>query len=102
MITDVKKWHYLAVKNHDAEFYCLNFLHSFRTKNRLKKHKNVCKSHDYSYRAMPKEYNKKLKHINGQKCIKVLFIVFANFEFWLEKIDICYNNPGKSSTTKLK
>ena len=50
MITDGKKWHYLAVKNlslllrgitskHEGDFYCLNFFYSFRTKNQLKKHK---------------------------------------------------------------
>ena len=42
MITDGKKWHYLAVKrlpvllrgitsNHNGEFYCLNCFHSYRT-----------------------------------------------------------------------
>ena len=49
MITDDKKWHYLAVKKlsalfkgitskHDGDFYCLNYLHSFRTENKLKNH----------------------------------------------------------------
>ena len=66
MITDNEKWHYLAVKKlfaffskfiskHDGEFYCLNCLHSFRTENKLKKHKNICKNHDYCYIEMPKE-----------------------------------------------
>ena len=42
MTTNVKKWHYLALKtlpalftgitsNHDGDFYCLNCLHPFRT-----------------------------------------------------------------------
>ena len=58
MITDSKKWHYLAVKklsallrgitsNHVVDFYCLNCLHSYRTENKLKNHKNVCGNHDY-------------------------------------------------------
>ena len=53
MITDGEKRHYLDVKKlsalfqgitstHDENLYCLNFLHSFRTKNKLKNHKNVC------------------------------------------------------------
>ena len=44
MITDGKKWHYLIVKNlsallrsitsnHYGNFYCLNCLHSYRTKD---------------------------------------------------------------------
>ena len=46
MITDGKKWHYLAVKNlsalfkeitskHKGNFYCLNCLHSFRAENKI-------------------------------------------------------------------
>ena len=52
MITDGKKWHYLAAKKlfalfckitskHDGDSYCLNYLHSFRTKNKLKELENV-------------------------------------------------------------
>ena len=58
MINDGKKWHYLAVKslsallrgiksNHKEDFHCLNCFHSYTTKNKLKKHENVCKNHDY-------------------------------------------------------
>ena len=47
MITDGKKWHYLAVKslsrlyrgitsNHVGDFYCLNFFRSYSTENKLK------------------------------------------------------------------
>ena len=48
MITDgTTNWHYLAIKNisgllrgitsnHNGDFYCLNCLHSYRTKNILK------------------------------------------------------------------
>ena len=64
MITNGKKWHYIALKseptddgfnrptkslsrlfrgitsNHDGDFYCLNCLHSFRTDNALKNMKD--------------------------------------------------------------
>ena len=39
---------------HDGNFNCLNFLHSYRTKNKLKKPEKVCKNHDYCYVEMPK------------------------------------------------
>ena len=53
MVTDGKKWLYLAVKqlsallrgitfNNNRDFYCLNCFHSFRTEKKLKKHKNAC------------------------------------------------------------
>ena len=35
--------------NNNGDFYCLNCLYSFRTKNKLKKHNNVCKNYDYCY-----------------------------------------------------
>ena len=49
MITDGKKWHYLAVtnlsallegksSNRDGDFYCLNRFNSYTTKNKLKEH----------------------------------------------------------------
>ena len=65
MITDGKKWHYLAVKsvpallrgitsNHNGDFYCLNCFHSsYSTKNKLKKNEKVCNDHDYCYVEMP-------------------------------------------------
>ena len=66
MIIDGKKWYYLAVKKlsallkgipskHGQNFYCLNWLHSYRTKNKLKEHKNVYKDHDYCFIEMPEE-----------------------------------------------
>ena len=60
MITDGKKWHYLAVKslsalfrgvtsNHDEDFYCLNCFHSYSTEKKIKIHEKVCNDHDYCY-----------------------------------------------------
>ena len=66
MITDGKKWHYLAVRsvpallreitsNHDGYFYCLNCFHSYSTNNKLKEHERVCNDHDYCYAEKPNE-----------------------------------------------
>ena len=65
MITDGEKWHYLAVKslfrgitsNNNGDSYRLNCFHSFRTENKLKKHKKVCENHDYCCVEMPKGDN---------------------------------------------
>ena len=111
MISDSKKWHYLVVKKmsallkgitskHDRHHYCLNCLHSYRTKERLKKHENVCKDHDYCYVAMPIEDNNILKYNYGEKSVKVLFIVYADIESLLEKMSKCYNNPKKPQQLK--
>ena len=81
MITDRKKWHYLAVKSlsalfkgitskHKGDFYCLNCFQSYTTENKLKKHKKVCENHDYCYVEMPKEDNKTVKYNHGEKSMK--------------------------------
>ena len=45
--------------------------------------------------------NNKLKYNPGQKCMKVPFIINADLESLLEKMNTCHNDPEKSSTTKI-
>ena len=112
MITDGEKWHYLAAKslsvlfrtitgNNNGAFYCLNCFQSYTTENKLKKHKNVCEDHNYCYVEMPEEYNQILKYNEGEKSIRLPFIIIADLECLLEKMNTRHNNPEKSSTTKL-
>ena len=111
MITDNKNWHYLSVKsiskllrgitsNHGGDFYCLNCFHSHRTKNKLKKHQKICKNHDFCHVKMSNEDNKILKYNSGEKSLNAPFIICADIECLLEKIDTCQNNPEKSYTEK--
>ena len=57
MIGDGEKYHYLAVtnlsgllqgnsSNHEGDFYCLNCFNSYTSKNKLKKHEEICNDHD--------------------------------------------------------
>ena len=46
---------------------------------------------------MPKKNDEILKNNNGEKSRKVPFIIYTDFESLLEKTNICYNNPEKSS-----
>ena len=112
MITDDEKCHYLTVKRlsalfrgitskHDGDFYCLNCFQSYTTENKLKKHKKVCENHDYCYVEMREEYNKILKYNEGEKSMMLPFIIIADLECLLEKMNTCHNNPEKSSTTKI-
>ena len=72
MITNGKKWHYLAVtnlsallanqsSNHDGDFYCLYCFNSYTLKNKLKEHEEICNKHDSCYIEMPKWIEKILK-----------------------------------------
>ena len=112
MITDGEKWHYLAVKSLSAlfreikgsnhgDFYYLNCFQSYTTENKLKKHKKVCKNHDYCYVEMPEENNEISKYNQGEKCTKVPLIIYADLECLLEKMNTRHDNPEKSSTTKI-
>ena len=50
---------------------------------------------------MPKEDNKISKYKHVEKSMKVPFIIYADLESWLEKINANWNSPEKSSTTKI-
>ena len=112
MFTGGEKWHYLAVKslsalfrriagNNNGDFYCLNCFQSILQKTNLKNIKKVCENHDYCYVEMPEEDNKILKYNQGEKYMKVSFIIYADLGSLLEKMNTCHNNPEKSSTTKI-
>ena len=87
--------------NHVGHFHCLNCFHSFRTKNVLKKHENVCKDHDYCYVEMPNKDNNIFKYNNGENFMETPFIIYADLESLFEKISNCHNNPNESSTIKI-
>ena len=50
---------------------------------------------------MPKENNQTLKDKHGEKSMKVTFMIYADLESLLEKINTYHNDPKKSSTTKI-
>ena len=111
MITDAKRWHYLAVKslsallrgvksNHNGDFYCLNCFHSYSTKNKVRKLEKLCTNHDYCYVKMPNKYNKILKCNHGEKSLKALFMIYADLECLPEKMHSCQNNLERKSLTQ--
>ena len=91
MITDREKWHYLTVKNlpgilrgitstHKEDFYCLNCFRSYRTRNKLEAHKKICENHNYCNVEMPTKDNNIIKYDQGEKSIKLTFVVYADLE----------------------
>ena len=85
------RWRFLLLKS-------LSLVHN--KKKRLKKHERICRDHDFCYLKMPDENNKILKYNPGEKSLKHPFIIYADLECLLEKIDTCHNNPEKSYTEK--
>ena len=49
---------------------------------------------------MPDEDDKMLRYISGEQSLKVPFIIYADLECLLQKINGCQNNPKKSYTEK--
>ena len=93
-----KQWHYFAVKKlsallrsvtskNNGDFYCLNCLHSFRTKNKLGSQKRVCENKDFCNVIMPSEDTKMLEFNQYQKSNKAPFIIYADLECIIERID---------------
>ena len=89
------------LSKNNGNFYCLNCLHSFRTKNRLESHKRVCENKDFGNIIMPSEDTKILEFNQSHNSDKVPFIIYADLECIIEKIDGCKNNPENSSTSKV-
>ena len=50
---------------------------------------------------MPTNDNNVIKYNQGEKSIKLPFVVYADLECLLEKMSTCYSNPEESSTTKI-
>ena len=111
LVFDGKKWHIYSVQNllkllrgvtsnHNGDLYCLSCLHSFRTKNVLKKHERLCDKHDYCHVKTPTEENKILKYNHGEKSLKAPFIITFDLECLLKKEQSCQNNPEKSYTER--
>ena len=91
IITDGKKWHYLALRSlpelvkgitskHDGDFYRLNYFRACTTKNKLERHIEVCENHDYFCVEMPNEDNKILEYNHVGKSIKAPFIIYVDLE----------------------
>ena len=55
---------------HNSDFYCLNSLHSFRTKNKLELHQKICENKDFCGVVMPYEDTKILEVNQYQKSNK--------------------------------
>ena len=76
----------MASKN-NGDFYRLNCLHSFITKNKLDSQKNVCENKDFCDVVIPSEDTKILEFYQYQKSDKTPFIIYANLESLTEKVD---------------
>ena len=73
---------------HKGDSYCLNCLYSFKRKTKLELCKKVCESKDFWNVIMPSEDTKILEFNKYQKPDKATFIIYADLECLIEKIDV--------------
>ena len=89
MIPNGERWHYLAIKELSAllksiawkrvsDIYCLNYLHSFRTKNKLDLHNKVYKNKDFWDAVIPSQDTKILEFNQYQNSAKTPFIIYTD------------------------
>ena len=98
MIPNKEGWHYILVikissllrgitSMHSGDYYCLNCLNLFRTKNRLEYHKKIYENKDFCIVVMPSEDTKILEFNQYRESDKALFIIYPDLESLTVKID---------------
>ena len=70
-------------------------------KKKIESHKKACENRDFCNVIKLSEDTKILEFNKNQKSDKAPFIIYADLECIIEKIDGCKNNPENSSTTKV-
>ena len=67
---------------------------------KVESHKKLCENKDFCNIVMSSDNTKILEFNQYKKTDKAPFIIYADPECLIEKIDGCKNNPEKSYTTK--
>ncbi|GBN71052.1 hypothetical protein AVEN_232186-1, partial [Araneus ventricosus] len=109
LISDGDKQHYTLIKNlnyllndltkhNGKKFYCNICLHRFCTEEGLHNHQLDCRNHKIQKIRMPSEKEKWLQFDKHRFQLPVPYVIYADFECILEKIDTCEMNPHISST----
>ena len=105
MIPNGEERHYLAVKKLSALLRGITSKHhghfSFTTEKKIESHKKGYEDKDFCNVTMPSEDTKILEVNQYQKSDTAPFIIYADLECIIAKIDGCKNNPENSSKTKV-
>ena len=65
---------------HKEDFYCVNCFRSYRTRNKLDAHKKIYENHNYCNVEVPTKDNNIIKYNQGEKSIKLPFVIYADKE----------------------
>ncbi|KAK3093489.1 hypothetical protein FSP39_016361 [Pinctada imbricata] len=101
LIKDLNKFLGITKKAKIKHYFCRRCLHGFIRADLLHEHQSFCKQFEFQRVKYPKEgYDDILEFQNFHKQLRVPFVIYADFETLVEKMDTCSPNPAESSTTK--
>ena len=113
LISNGKTKHYCLIKNfnklasgrtetsHNKMYYCKRCLTGYRTVEGLQKHNEYCSLHGAQKIVMPAEgATEYFKHYC--RSMRVPFVIYADFESFIEPISSCNPNPATSFTHKFQ
>ena len=89
-------------KDSNSKHFCERYLHGYSRRDLLERHKLECKGHLKSptRTEMPKAGENKMAFKNFCKQMKAPYVVYADFECVLRKINTCEPDNKQSFTTK--
>lgn len=84
----------------NRRFYCRRCLHGFVRRDLLDNHRIYCNLFQYQKLNYPIEgKNDSLEFKDFEKCTRVPFVIYADFECFAKKMDTCIPDPNQPSTT---
>ena len=99
LIKDFDKFMYNQSKHKERKHFCMYCLQCFSSEGILAKHTNNCLMINGKQAInMPKEGENVLKFNNFHKQLPVPFIIYADFEAIMKKVQGCRSNDNKSYT----
>lgn len=88
-------------KHKNRASYCNYCLQRFSSKEILHQHESICKTHKPQKITYPTENEKWLHFKDYSYQLSIPFVIYADFETLLLKMDTTENNPSISHTTKI-
>lgn len=102
LIKDLYRFLSRTNKHRNQMFFCPYCVHGFSKKISLQEHIKYCSRHGAQRIELPiKEENDVLQFKDYEKTLKTPFVIYADTETIIKKLDTCQPNPNSSSSTPL-
>ena len=99
LIKDINRLFFNQTKDHKRKYFCICCLQHFPSEERLSKHKESCLTINGVQKInMPEKGKNTLEYKDSGRDQKVPFVIYADFEAIVEKVEGCERNDEKSFT----